>query len=207
MAIFLTVLAIFLLLFLNEWWWRARTHGEASRKFIHITVGSFVAVWPLFLSWTQIELLSVAFVVTVLISRRFNIFKAIHSVQRPTWGEVYFGAAVGLTALLTHQPVIYAVALLHMSLADGLAAIVGRTYGGKFRYGVWGAEKSRLGTLTFLIISLALLVAYDVMRPGELGLWLPLIAVGATVIENVAVRGRDNLLIPLFVALALRMVG
>lgn len=207
MQVALTVLIVFLLLLLNEWWWRGRTHGEASRKFVHLTVGSFVAFWPLFLTWQQIELLSLAFVIVVLLSRRFNIFKAIHSVQRPTWGEVYFGLAVGLVAFLTHSPVIYAIALLHMSLADGLAAIAGRHYGGRLRYRVFAAEKSRFGTLTFLVISLVLLAAYYISQPGELGVWLPLIAAGATVLENVAVRGLDNLLIPLFVAGLLRLVG
>jgi len=62
MALILTVLAVFGLLLVGETWWRHQAvHGEFSRKFIHITVGSFVAVWPFFLTWSQIELLSLSF--------------------------------------------------------------------------------------------------------------------------------------------------
>jgi phytol kinase len=203
MNIILVVIAVLAILIFNEWWWRKRVHGEASRKFVHITVGTFVALWPLWLSWQQIELLSIAFVVAVVISRQFNIFKTIHAVERPTWGELYFGAAVGLIAVTTHQPAIYAVALLHMSLADGLAAVVGHRYGHGSAYKVFGAKKSRVGTLTFLIVSLSILAVYSMQQDVNLGLWLPLIAGGTAVLENVAVRGLDNLLIPLFVAFVL----
>jgi dolichol kinase len=107
---------------------------------------------------------------------------------------------------MTHQPAVYAVALLHMSLADGLAAVVGDRYGHGSTYHIFGTKKSRLGTLTFLCVSLAILVAFSVQQGVSLGIWLPLIAAGATILENFAIRGLDNLLIPVFVALLLSAV-
>jgi phytol kinase len=203
MKVILVAAIVLVLLLVNEWWWRGRAHGEASRKFVHITVGSFVALWPLLLTWSQIEFLSIAFVAAVVVSRQFNLFKAIHSVQRPTWGELYFGAAVGLVAVSTHQPAIYAVALLHMSLADGFAAVIGEKYGRGSIYRIFGAKKSRIGTLTFLAVSITILSVFSIQQSVSLGIWLPLIAVGATVLENIAVRGLDNITIPLYVALLL----
>jgi phytol kinase len=199
-ALVITVVTIFLLLALNEWWWRERTHGEISRKFVHITVGSFVAFWPLFLTWRQIELLSAAFVLAVVVSQKFNIFKAIHSVQRPTWGELYFGLSVGVIAFMTHDPAIYAVSLPHMSLADGLAAIVGVKYGASQAYRIFGARKSLAGSATFLVVSTSLLASYCVNQGEPFTAWFVLVALGATLLENVAVRGLDNLLIPMFLA-------
>ena len=207
MNVILVAAIVLVLLLVNEWWWRGRVHGEASRKFVHITVGSFVALWPLLLTWSQIEFLSIAFVVAVVVSRQFNLFKAIHSVQRPTWGELYFGAAVGLVAVSTHQPAIYAVALLHMSLADGFAAVIGEKYGRGSTYRIFGAKKSRIGTLAFLIVSLTILTVFSIQQSVSLGIWLPLIAVGATVLENIAVRGLDNIAIPLYVALLLSVMS
>lgn len=195
------------MLVLNEWWWRSRTHGEISRKAVHISVGTFVALWPFYLSWRQIELLSLAFVTGVLVSRWLNLFRAIHSVQRPTWGEVFFGAAVGLVAVTTHNPAIYAVSLLHMSLADGLAAIVGVKFGAPWAYRVFGARKTLPGTMTFFAVSLAILVVYCLHVPVAFGWWVIMATVGATVIENLAVRGLDNLLIPIWVALLLSRAG
>lgn len=195
------------LILVNEWWWRGRTHGEVSRKFVHLTVGSFVALWPLFLEWWQIALLSVAFVLVILVSKQLGLFRAIHSVQRPTWGEIFFGLAVGTVTLITHQPAIYAVALLHMSLADGLAAIVGTNLGNSNRYLVFGMHKSIIGTITFAIVSTLILIVYAFHQGAAFDVWLPVIVLGATLIENISIKGLDNLLIPVFIAWVLGAVS
>jgi phytol kinase len=205
MEIILTVLAVFTVIIGSELWWRRRTiHDEFSRKFIHITVGSFVAFWPFFLSWHQIELLSVAFLAVISISKYLGLFQAIHSVQRPTWGEVFFAAAVGLAALITHDKWIYATALLTMGLADGIAAVVGTHYGGRQRYSVFGYAKSIVGTLVFFVISAAILLGYNHFGGHPMG---PAVLLGismlVTALENVAVGGLDNLLVPLAVTLIL----
>ncbi len=205
-AMLATILGMLAVLVANEWWWHGKTHGELSRKFVHLTIGTFVAFWPLYLSWTQIQLLSLAFVFSVLVSQYFQVFRAIHSAQRPTWGEVFFGVAVGLTALMTHQPAIYAVALLHMSLADGLAAIVGTNYGRSNSYKILGMHKSVVGTATFALVSLLLLITFGLYKDITPGLWLPLAVLGSTLMENVAVKGLDNLLVPVFVAVVLGLV-
>jgi phytol kinase len=202
----LTTMVVLSLLVVNEWWWRGRTHGEISRKFIHVVVGSFVAVWPLFLTWRQIELLSLAFVIVVSVSQKLQIFRAIHSVQRPTWGEIFFAISVGAIAFITHSPVIYAAALLHMSLADGLAAIVGVKYGASQAYRVFGATKSLAGSMTFLVVSLAILAGYAVVHHSEFLPYMPLIAIGATVLENAGVKGLDNLLIPVLIGWSLSVL-
>jgi phytol kinase len=200
---------IFLVLCASEFWWRKhRIDSELSRKFIHLTVGSFVAFWPFFLTWNEIRLLSVGFAIVVLISKWLHIFQAIHSVQRPTWGEMYFALVVGLLTFITHSKGIYAAALLQMSVADGMAAVVGVEYGikkGK-KYHVFGHSKTVIGTLTFFVISAAILLGYsaDTTRLAWFGV-LGLAAV-ATVLENLAVEGLDNLLVPLVVAVVLTQV-
>lgn len=202
MSLILTVVSIFALLLINEVLWRRRqTHNEFSRKFVHITVGSFVAFWPFFLDWDEITGLSLAFIVVVLISKRLKLFQAIHSVQRPTNGELFFALAVGTTALITQNKWIYMAAILQMSLADGLAAIIGTRYGNSNRYTVFGNPKSIYGTLTFFAVSLVILVCFVSMSGVELSLAaLTAIACTASLIENFGVEGIDNLLVPVFVA-------
>lgn len=205
MAMIVSAAVIFLLLVVNEVWWRIkRFHGELSRKFVHITVGSFVAFWPFFLSWREIEIFSAAFLAAVAISRYQNIFKAIHSVQRPTEGELFFAIAVGAIAI-THDKWIYMTALLQMSLADGLAAVAGVQFGRGNRYKVLGQTKSIIGTTVFAVVSAIVLAVYD--NHARLAFGLPYIAtltIVATCIENLAVFGLDNLLVPVLIALALR---
>ena len=194
---------VFLLIMLGEYIAQRNQHyPEFNRKFVHISVGSFVAFWPLILTWNQIIALSAAFVVVISISKFFNIFKAIHGIKRATWGEVYFGLVVGLLAIITQDGWIYMTALLHMSLADGFAAVIGMRYGKKNRYTVFGSLKSLKGSLTFLLISLGLLVGYALFGdPTVPFLSLAGIAVGATLLENAGVRGLDNLTVPVWVAI------
>jgi phytol kinase len=205
----ITILVVLCLLVASEVWWRAKQpHDEFSRKFIHITVGTFAAFWPYFLPWNQIILLSLAFVAGVLVSQYFGVFKAIHAVERPTWGEIGFALAITVIAILFKDPVIYTVAILHMSLADGIAAIVGTMYGKSNSYKIFGHIKSRAGTLAFLVVSLVLLIAYATVVPAPPN---PAILVGlamlATVIENYAVYGLDNLLVPVLVASVLTLLS
>lgn len=208
MAVLLTLIIVALLLVVNELWWRKqKKHSELSRKFVHITVGSFVAFWPYFLSWDTIRLLSLAFLLVVGLSKYFGIFKAIHSVTRPTWGEVYFALAVGLVTLVTNRPAVYAVALLQMSLADGLAAVVGTKYGRGNEYKVIGMEKSLAGSSTFLITSYVLLLSLAVFSVPVSIIACLGIAIVATAAENVAGVGLDNLVVPLLVASLLHTIA
>ena len=208
MRILATVLVVFMLLLIGELWWRKqRMHTEFTGKFVHITVGTFVAFWPFFLSWQEIRLMSIAFLVVVGVSKYLRVFRAIHTVQRPTWGELFFALAVGAVTFITHDKWIYAAALLQMSLADGFAAVIGTRWGQRFRYIVFGHAKSILGTFTFLVVSAAILVWFA-RESGQHLKWtfiLDLSAV-ASLIENIGVAGLDNLLVPVIVAGALHFL-
>lgn len=205
----LSVVIIFVLLMGSELWWRKKQpHNELSRKFVHITVGSFAAFWPWFLSWRQILFLSAAFLVVIGISRYLNLFQAIHAVERATWGEVYFAISVGALALLTHDRLLYMAALLHMSLADGLAAVVGVHFGKSNSYTVFHHAKSIIGTVTFFVVSLAILFGYTALRHGGVPIVdVVVLSAAATAIENLAVFGLDNVVVPLLVAFVLQRIG
>ncbi len=206
MLITLTVLAVLALLLISELWHRRRgPHGELTRKFVHITVGSFVAFWPHYLTAHDIQMLSLAFLIGAFLSKYFHIFRAIHSVQRPTWGEVWFALVVGLLSFtIYHHPKVYTAALLEMSLADGLAAVIGTRFGNRLRYSVFGSPKSVVGTLTFFIVSCLILARYSVMLMSPLTFaFIISVSIVATILENIAIRGLDNLAVPLFIAGAL----
>jgi phytol kinase len=208
MAVILSVLLIFCLLVVSEIWWRHKPlHDEFTRKFVHISVGSFVAFWPYFLSETQILILSGAFILAITLSKILNIFGAIHSVQRPTLGEIWFALMVGLLAILPISNHVFTVALLEMSLADGLAAVIGSRFGKSTAYTILGATKSRTGSITFFITSCLILIGFTWLNPGFNGLWIVPISVLATVLENVGVYGLDNLFVPLTVAAVLNLLS
>ena len=206
MYVALSVLIVFLILVASEIGWRRHwLRGELGRKFVHVLVGSFVAFWPFFMSWTEIRVLSLAFLVVVIVSDRLKIFRAIHSAQRPTFGEICFALVVGLLTLVTNSKGIYAAALLQMSLADGFAAIVGTHYGASNKYHLLSHTKSVAGTLAFIVTSAVILAGYSAFSVhGPLVLATAIFGVlGAAALENIGLFGLDNLIVPLFIGILL----
>ncbi len=209
MKLLITLLIVFVILVLNELYWTTKKrHSELSRKFIHIVVGSFVAFWPFYLPWSDIQVISLAFIVVVLISRKINLFKSIHSVGRTTWGELYFGISVGLVSVMSSNKWVYMVAILQMSLADGLAAVIGSTVLIGRRYKIFGHNKSVIGSLTFYIVSFILTVVYLVLSKGQpqpaiVLIVLPLVS---TALENVSIGGLDNLTVPFVYTILLNIL-
>ena len=202
MYVVLSVFAVFLILLAGEIGWRRHwLKGELGRKFVHITVGSFVAFWPFFMTWTDIRLLSVAFLAVVITSDRLKIFKAVHSAQRPTFGEICFALVVGALTFVTHSKGIYAAALLQMSLADGLAAVVGTRYGGNNKYHILSHTKSVAGTMAFIVTSAAIFMGYAAFSSAGLPTFGEAVVgvIGAAVLENIGLFGLDNLIVPLFI--------
>ena len=197
------------ILLFAEYGWRKRwLNGEIGRKFVHITVGTFVAFWPFFMDWQDIRILSLAFFVVVLISMQLGLFRAINSVLRPTYGEIFFALSVGLLTVVTASKGIYAVAILQMALADGFAAIFGTYFGRENKYHLFGRTKSIVGTLTFFVISVTLLAGYAIFSQAGLSWQYVLIAaIGATFVENIAALGFDNLFVPVAVGILLTVVN
>jgi dolichol kinase len=201
---------VFCVLVASELLWRKKLlRDEKSRKLVHILVGGYVAFWPFFITWGWIQLISLGLLVGVVLSWKLSIFRAIHSVPRRTVGEFLYAIAIGICALLHPPAAIFAVAVLHLSLADGLAALVGKRVIKIGKYKIFGYTKTLAGSATFLVTSALLIVGYIGFAAVPnwhlvwLLLWLPIVL---TLVENLAVAGVDNVLIPLIVVLVLQSV-
>lgn len=194
----LTVLIVLALIVIGETVWRGAP-GEASRKFIHIFVGSFVAFSPYWLSWTEIKVLAVAFLLVILISRKFKLLKTISQVERQSYGDILFALAPLLLALLNPGVAIFATSMLLMAVGDGMAAVVGTLWPVR-PYRLLGAGKTVAGTVTFVVIGLAILLGYSFWADVSLGWWLLAAIAAATAAENLSWYGSDNLTVPLVVA-------
>jgi len=182
-------------------------HSELTRKFVHIFGGVFIATWPFYLSWGQIQLLSVLALITGIISIKLNIFSSVHAVKRNAVGEVMAALVIGILAFLCDDPWIFAAAMLNLSLADGLAAIVGLAFGDKNSYKVLGETRSIAGNIACFTASFGIMLLYIFAGDNNVGLLalvgLPLLVTAA---ENFAIKGTDNLIIPLLVAFTLTSV-
>lgn len=206
-----TLLPILVLVLTTEYLWRTKKLSiEVSRKIIHIGTGVMIAFWPFFLNWTVIQLLSVALLAVVLVSYKFHLFKSIHSVERITRGEVLYPIGIGLCALLEPTVWVFTAAILHLALADGLAAIVGVKYGKKNSYQLLSHGKSLAGSLAFLATSFAIFTAAsflvsDQALPHLYG-WFLWSALVLTIVENISWYGLDDITVPLGVIILLTVL-
>ena len=202
----LALLGVLILVLAGEYLRRVHLlHTEVTRKFIHITVAAFAATWPAFLEWRQIILISLLMFGGIVLSRGMHLFRAIHGVQRRTWGELFFAMSIGIVAVLAEDPWAFAAAMLVMGVADGFAALAGTLFHGR-RYHVFGHAKSVHGTATFLVMTLIILISCT--AAGDLSISLAgilFLAAVSAVLENVSVAGTDNLFVPLAVILGINM--
>lgn len=208
LSIAIALIVVFGLLILAEYLRRKRRiQGELARKFVHMSVGSFVAFWPFFMTWNEIRLMCLAFIIVVLLDRHFRIFKSVHSVKRQTVGDILFPVGIAIATYVSSSPWIFTVAVLHLSLGDGMAAVVGNKYGKQYAYSILRQKKSFAGSVAFwgtsLIITGVMLAFMPInLQYASLAILL-LLPLSSTLLESISIFGIDNVTIPVFVALIL----
>lgn len=181
--------------------------SETTRKGMHVLMGAVTLPFPWLFenAWPVILLGGVAtaaFVaVRVLPTLLEKIGSVLHGVDRSSYGELYYAAAVVLLFILSGgDPILYGVPILLLGLADPVAALAGLHYGQVF-YRTGEGVKTGEGSASFFLVAffcvhLPLLLATDTGRLESL-----LIAVIAglllMLLEAIAWRGLDNLFIPI----------
>jgi phytol kinase len=212
LAVIVCSAGVLAILMVAEWFFRSRILvGENLRKFVHITLGGFVASWPWLISWGAIQLLGLVMLAGVFASRyKKELFDFSKSVHRADYGDIFFVMAVLACSILTSNNVFFAVAMLEIALADGLAAIVGKKYGRYWRYKVFGRTKTVLGSMVFwftsvCILGTGLLLANDLINFQHYVALVILLPPLLTVLENVSVRGLDNITVPTALLIILRL--
>ncbi len=180
---------------------------EVARKSVHILGATFIASWPFFMSFTTVVVLSLISIGLMLAVRYFNLFGSLHDVDRRSAGDVMFALGVAAAALVTTNEWIFAAAMLHLGLADGLAALVGTRYKSHVLMHIGDEKRTLAGTLSFLIASLLILGWLILLAPAglhDLAMYIPFIAILATAIEFISIWGTDNVSVPLYVAAMLQ---
>jgi phytol kinase len=171
--------------------------AEATRRVAHVVAclyGLFShAVLPLGLFVVACSV----FVLALLASRRLSVLRAVHTTRRRSLGEVYLPAGIIIAALAAtlapDDDRVFLAAMLVLALADVAAGVVGDL--------LRSPSKTRLGSLAFLVVTLAVTLAC-----GFTPLLCALVAVAATVTERVSSRGTDNLTVPLVTGLLLALL-
>lgn len=199
-GLWLALLAAVAVLLRRRW----NSHGEWSRKLVHIGGGAVVPLAWLFGidRWVAIPA-AAAITLLALLNHRRRLLPAIEDVGRHSYGTIAYGASITVLLWLFWPERADAVCagVLVMALGDGLAGLLGpRIPSPSWR--VLGERRSVTGTATMALVSLAvLLVVAAAASPGPALPVLVLLALAATGLEQVALLGLDNLTVPLAVAL------
>jgi phytol kinase len=185
-----------------------KPHPEVLRKLMHVGTGLVVLTFPwVFAShrWPPLVLAGVGAI--ALAAVRFvpmlktRLGGVLTGVSRLSWGEIYYPVAVAVLWVLADGDwLLFAVPMLIMTLADAMAALVGIAYG-KIRYITSDGLKSAEGSIAFFSIAF-LSVLVPLLWSTEVGrretlLIAVIIGLLAMLLEAIAWRGLDNLLIPI----------
>lgn len=180
-------------------------HPEVARKIVHVAAAGVAIPLPWIVSdrWPVWLLLGVSLVAMLAMRTRFLAApgRALHAVERESWGDIFLLVSVGLLFLLYEgEPVLYVLPLLVLALGDAAAALTGSVYGRAF-YRTADGRKSVEGSTMFFLVTLilamvCLLLLTDIGRGAVI-----LVALGislfAMVIEADSWRGYDNLFLPM----------
>jgi phytol kinase len=188
---------------------RRRWNGEGasgqrewSRKLVHIGSGAVVLIAWAFAIDRRIAIPAAA-TITLLaaLNHRLRVLPAVEDVGRASYGTVAYGASITLLLwqFWPSQPATVAAGVLVMALGDGLAGLVGPLWPSP-SWQVLGQKRSVLGTSTMASASLVVLSGLSLAVGGPAWPQLLLITIAATLLEQLAVAGIDNLTVPLGVA-------
>jgi phytol kinase len=188
------------------------THGELSRKYIHVLTGLTLAGSCFILNINQIILVCIVLNLSLILADRlfsflehrkfksgsfeahlkgaFKVYdESQEGVKRWTIGHLVYAVGIGLVAVIFQSKSLFFTTTLILALADGIAALVGKKYG-IYLFRVPGGVKSIEGSATFFFITLIIISLYVLMlRTGEFGEYASLSLGYKTVFNVLLVSG------------------
>lgn len=190
--------------------------SELKRKALHASIGISTLAVPIILNepWTIAcgLILTLAWMTAVRIlpclQRRFG--SVLRDCKRHSLGEYYFALAIaGLLLVTVGHPLLFAIPVLILSLADSAAAIAGQLYPVHELSGLMRG-KTVAGCSTFFIVAaticMSVLGICTDLPNLQIVLAALVVATATTLAEAACRRGLDNLAVPLVAWLVLRML-
>ena len=198
---------------------RCGASNEVSRKVVHIALGGWWIIASLvFTSALWAALLPAVFIVVNAVVYRTQALSFMARTQNDdTPGTVYYAVSLTVLALFSFgigAPYVGALGFFCMAFGDGFAAVLGKRYG---RRTFATAGKTLVGSTVMFAVSFVSCVVVLLIPPpvgaglagstvqtfagmppvGAAVLAAAVLAVAATVLEALSVRGLDNLSVPL----------
>lgn len=183
-----------------------KENSEASRKYIHILLGNwwFIAMY-FFDNAMWASLVPLTFVAINYISYKKNLIGVMEREEQDGLGTVYYAISLFVLAIysfgIIKNSAVGLVGILVMAYGDGLAAVIGKTIPSK-KYKVGNSQKSVAGSLTMLVISFIIISIFLVSNSVEFWqLKAIIVSVIITIVEALALKGTDNVAVPILTSL------
>ncbi len=178
---------------------------EASRKFVHIMLSNIWFFYLIFIdSISYAWILPAVFVIMNSLSYKFKIFKSIERENSDGFGTIYYAISILLISLFTYKignPLLGLPGILVMGYGDGFAAIIGQKIKSK-EYKVGNTTKTIAGSTTMFLFSLAIcMVVFRILNMEYFWVKAIGVAVVATILEAVSIKGLDNISVPVLVTI------
>lgn len=177
---------------------------EVTRKYIHIMLSNiwFISM-AFFDNYIIAAILPMLFVIINSLSYKFNLIKIMEREDKKEGiGTVYYAISLTVLSLVTfyiNKPILALPGILIMGYGDGLAAVIGQKVKSK-SFNILGSTKSIAGSATMLIVSLIIsILIFSFIGIEYLILKAFLIAIIATILEAISVKGLDNITVPLII--------
>ena len=184
---------------------------ELSRKIIHIGTGPVILFASLFDIPRNIAFFSALLITIGLgINYQYRLLPAIEDIERKSFGTIAYGISITTLLVLFWPRYAFSVVLgvLSMAFGDGLAGLIGRTVKSK-KWLVLGQTKSIAGTLTmFSVVAITTAIISLINNLNIQSLEIIVIALIATLLEQVSPWGIDNITVPIGVTfLGIWLIG
>jgi uncharacterized protein (TIGR00297 family) len=182
--------------------------SESSRKLVHILVGNWVFLTPMFTELWAVVLVPFTFIIINSLSLKYKLISAMER-NDDSLGTVYYAVSMfvlsGAGYLLGWKMLPY-IGLLTMAYGDGLAAIIGKKWGRRRPF-TFAPEKTVAGSMTVaaagFVATAGSLFAFGGDKALQ-GAGIPtvlmialLTGIVSAFIELTGKRGCDNLTLPL----------
>lgn len=167
---------------------------DYTRRAAHILSGGLVLLDYYLLSPVVFVVMVASSTVLIAISQRLRFSRAIHFVDRRTYGEVFLSLGFLAAFFIDSSPEVFLPSVLILTFADSFAGITTDI--------LKKTRQTVAGSVVFLVVTIVILF-FTTSLPA---LFVVGAALALTVVERVSPWGSDNTTIPATAALLLTIL-
>ena len=156
---FIMIVALLIIKLIEK---KTNINGELKRKLFHMTMGLVVLTFPyIFHNRISVIIIGIVSILMFIIMKHTSLKKSIgtilYSVDRQSWGEIFFAISVVLIFYWSKgEKITYSIPILILTFADSTAALIGKKYGKKSLSMLNEDKKSIEGSFMFFIVAFML---------------------------------------------------